>query len=161
DEGCDPSQLDDFERHVLNMIDGRKTVENLAVAFRDSNLNMARHLVLLMRKGAIRRTPGQMSDRRAAVSTAAAAAMRDPSGAQRIGGSSTTSVPASTAAATAPGPTTFEVYRPPQQPSNIGMRIALVVVLVVVLGIGWLVMSYAGERQRVEGAMGTITEAIA
>lgn len=162
DEGCDPSQLDDFERHVLNMIDGRKTVENLAVAFRDSNLNMARHLVLLMRKGAIRRTAGQMSDRRAAVSTAAAA-MRDPSGVQRIGGSSTTSVPASTAAGatTAPAPTTFEVYRPPQQPSNIGMRIALVVVLVVVLGIGWLVMSYAGERQRVEGAMSSITEAIA
>lgn len=159
DEGCDPSQLDDFERHVLNMIDGRKSVENLAVAFRDSNLNMARHLVLLMRKGAIRRVAGQMSDRRAAVSTAAAAAMRDPSGVQRIGGSSTTSVPASTAG-NAQAPTTFEVYRPPQQPSNIGMRIALVVVLIVVLGIGWLVMSYAGERQRIDGAMGTITEAI-
>ena len=34
--------LSDFEKHVLNFIDGRKTVEEIAVAFRESTINMSR-----------------------------------------------------------------------------------------------------------------------
>jgi hypothetical protein len=50
--------LTELEKHVLNFIDGRKTVDDIAVAFRESTLNMSRLLYGMVSKGVIKRTSG-------------------------------------------------------------------------------------------------------
>jgi hypothetical protein len=62
--------LSEFEKHVLNFIDGRKTVEDVAVAFRESTLNMMRMLHGMVAKGAIRRISTGVSRIKPAVSAA-------------------------------------------------------------------------------------------
>ena len=62
--------LSEFEKHVLNFIDGRKTVDDIAVAFRESTLNMARLLQGMVTKGVVKRSSiGGVSRLRGAVPT--------------------------------------------------------------------------------------------
>lgn len=59
EEGApDPSALNDMERGVLHFVDGRKTVEEIATALRESNLNTACYLVSLRLQGFIREASG-------------------------------------------------------------------------------------------------------
>ncbi len=58
--GEDAGALTDFEKHVLNFVDGHRSVEDIATGCRDSSLNLARVLYGLARKGVVRRlTPGE------------------------------------------------------------------------------------------------------
>jgi hypothetical protein len=50
--------LTEYEKHVLNFIDGQRTVEDIAIAFRENTLNMSRLIGTLMSKGVVRRSPG-------------------------------------------------------------------------------------------------------
>src|ERR1043165_1337193 len=60
--------LSEFEKHVLNFIDGRKTVDDIAVAFRESTLAMSRLLHGMASKGVVKRSSvGGVSRLRAAV----------------------------------------------------------------------------------------------
>lgn len=54
-ESEDAGELTDFEKHVLNFVDGHRTVEEIASACRDSSLNLARALNGLAKKGIVRR----------------------------------------------------------------------------------------------------------
>jgi hypothetical protein len=68
------ASLSELEKHVLNFIDGRKTVDDIAVAFRESTLSMSRLLHGMVAKGAIKRTSiGGVSRLRAAVQATAEA----------------------------------------------------------------------------------------
>lgn len=60
--------LSEFEKHVLNFIDGRKTTDEIAIAFRENTVNMARLLHGMAAKGVIRRSIGNLSRTKAAVS---------------------------------------------------------------------------------------------
>lgn len=139
DEGGDADQLDDFERHILTQVDGKKTVEQIAIAFRDSNFNIGRMLVGMMRKGFIRR--GSMSGVRPA---SAPAVLVQP-------GAGAAVAPAGDDGQ-APQPrrtSDFEVYRPVEEPaSNAGFRMVLGTVLAVLVAIGlfvWLAGRNQGE----------------
>ena len=47
--------LSDFEKHVLNFVDGHSTIDDMARACRDSSANLSRILYALTKKGVIRR----------------------------------------------------------------------------------------------------------
>ncbi len=152
--------LDEFELHLMNLIDGKKSIENLAVSFRDSDINMARSLAVLLRKDAVVRVIGT-SERRMAGSSVNRGA-NDPSGTQRTNLPSTAAAPASGAdgtAATAVEP--FQVYRPTTKPSgNLGARVALGAVFIVVVTIGWVVVKYGQAKAKVDTQISAVESSI-
>lgn len=124
--------LSDLEKHVLNFIDGRKTVDDIAIAFRESVLSMSRLLHSMAAKGVVRRSHiGGVSRLRAAVQPTADA----------------------TAVAAAPVTTvgTLSDFVPhraaPPPASNSALRIMLVAALLLVCAIGYLVI--AAQRRSV------------
>ena len=128
--------LSDFEKHVLNFIDGRKTVEEIAIAFRESTLNMSRLLHGMVAKGVVRRTSiGGVSRLRAAV--------------QPAGETSAATAPAATASGITAAPlSNFVPHRAaPPAASNPALRAMLVAALVLVCFIGYLVIM--GQRRSV------------
>jgi hypothetical protein len=50
--------LSEYEKHVLNFIDGHRSVEDIAIAFRENTLNMSRLIGTLVSKGVVRRSSG-------------------------------------------------------------------------------------------------------
>lgn len=115
--------LTDLEKHVLNFIDGRKTVDDIAIAFRESVLSMSRLLHNMAAKGVVRRSHiGGVSRLRTAVQ------------------------PTAEAPAGAPAPVTsvetlsdFVPHRAPPPPaSNSALRVMLVAALLLVCAIGYL-----------------------
>ncbi|MBA3697636.1 MAG: PEGA domain-containing protein [Planctomycetes bacterium] len=118
--------LSDFEKHVLNFTDGRKTVEEIAIAFRESTLNMSRLLYGMAAKGVVRRTAaaGGVSRLRTAVQPTQEAP-----------------APPSVGQITAVEPLAdFVPHRAQQQPagSNSALRVMLVAALLLVCAIGYL-----------------------
>ncbi len=80
--GEDAGALSDFEKHVLNFVDGQRSVEEIATACRDASLSLARTLHGLSKKGVVRK---QAAATRAPKQTSGP--QRDPSagsGAQQI-----------------------------------------------------------------------------
>jgi len=144
DEAANPEQLDEFERHLLNFVDGRKSVDAIAIAFRDSSANMAKHLVKLLDRGFIRRS-ATLQERRAAVSAAT------PSG----------GVPM-------PSPTPeepvqpFQVYRAtPPAANHFGTRVVLGTLLAVMLVVGIAVVAFGRNQATVSSLLGSIETDIA
>jgi hypothetical protein len=116
--------LSEFEKHVLNFIDGRKTVEEIAIAFRESTLTMSRLLHGMAAKGVIKRSSiGGISRLRAAVQ-------------QPTPDTPTAAVPAS-----APALPDFVPHRAAEPPrSNRAVLAMLIAALVLVSAIGYLVI---------------------
>lgn len=131
--------LSDFEKHVLNFIDGRKTVEEIAIAFRESTLNMSRLLHGMVAKGVVRRTSiGGVSRLRAAVQPAAVA-----------------EAPATPVAATsAEIRNDFVLHRAAPAPAatNQALRAMLVAALLLVCAIGYLVLAAQRRSVALDGA---------
>ncbi len=50
--------LSEYEKHVLNFIDGHRSIEDIAIAFRENTLNMSRLIGTLVAKGVVRRAAG-------------------------------------------------------------------------------------------------------
>jgi hypothetical protein len=50
--------LSEYEKHVLNFIDGHRSIEDIAIAFRENTLNMSRLVGTLVSKGVVRRAAG-------------------------------------------------------------------------------------------------------
>jgi len=74
-EGGDgASALTDFEKHVLNFVDGHRSVEEIGTACRDSSLNLARVLNGLAKKGVVRK----LNSRNDAVTRSSASISPDP-----------------------------------------------------------------------------------
>ena len=148
DEAANPEQLDEFERHLLNFIDGRKSVKVVAIAFRDSSPNMAKHLVKLLDRGFIRRG-ASLSERRSAVTAASAAT---PSADQLM-------APAPNDEVARP----FEIYRPAPTAtaSSVGIRVVLGTLLAVLLVVGLAVVIFGRNQATVSSLLGSIETDIA
>lgn len=132
--------LSDFEKHVLNFIDGRKTVEEIAIAFRESTLNMSRLLHGMVAKGAVKRSSiGGVSRLRAAVQP-----------------------PASTVPVSAPAQATpnlqpmadFVPHRVIEEParSNRAVLTILVAALFLVSAVGYLVIQAQRRNEALDSA---------
>lgn len=151
-ESVDRDQLDDFERHVLNFVDGRKTVEAMAVSFRDSNANMARAIAKLARKGYVQRV--------------AASAERRPvapgSGPQPVVALRDAMADAAAPIPGEPGGAGFEVYRPAPPPAtNWAARGALIAILLAVVAVLAFVLQYGQKQRAVSGMLGEIEQSLA
>lgn len=120
--------LGEYEKMVLNFIDGRSTVEQIAELCRDSSLNLGRVLRALLAKRVIARVQRQTSGVRQAVTrpTADGAA---PAGAGSAGA--------------APRPIEMTPYRSQPEPERRGLLlVGLVALLAIVAVVGWLVIDY-------------------
>ena len=140
-------QLSELEKHVLNFIDGHKTIEDIAVAFRESTANMARLLHGMAGKEVIRRMVSQGSRAKHAVA-ATTVEVADPNPEQepslRSGGDSQI----------APGP--VYVSRAPER-SNRALVVMLGIGLILVAGV-WVLVRIGQARS---AALDTATSALA
>jgi hypothetical protein len=140
--------LSEFEKHVLNFIDGRKTVEEIAVAFRESTLNMSRLLHGMVAKGVVKRSAiGGVSRLRAAVQQPTA----EPP-------------PVSTVPMMGAQPLSDFVphHAPPTQAagSNQALRIMLAAALVLVCFIGYLVIAAQRRSSALDSASQALVDSI-
>ncbi len=134
------ASLSELEKHVLNFIDGRKTVDDIAVAFRESTLSMSRLLHGMVAKGAIKRTSiGGVSRLRAAVQATAEA----------------TTAPTTAA----PLLMDFVPHRAPEPVrGNRAVMAILLSILVLVSTIGYLVIRSQQRNEALNSASSALTE---
>lgn len=148
--------LSDFEKHVLNFIDGRKTTADIAVAFRESTLNMARLLHGMMGKGVIRRSSGNVARIKQA---AAATAPQQQEPLAVSAGSSSAARPA-TASQLDPAP----VYVSSRDQAAGGNRTLLVMLgigLALAIGVVVLVRIGQARSEALDSATSALAENIA
>ena len=142
-ESSGSGTLGDYEKLVLDYVDGQRTVTDIAIVCRDSCLNMGRALRSLVHKGVIRR-----------IDKSSVVTKRDPSRANAVLNDPAAAVPAvrSDAAAARPAPAALNEFTPIQfDPPSSGssltfMRVALMVALVVVALVAWLVIDYRKQQ---------------
>jgi hypothetical protein len=131
-------QLSEYEKMVLNFIDGRSTVEQIAELCRDSSMNLGRVLRSLIAKRVIHRLDQhRTSGVRPAVTGASGVdkAVRPATGA---------SVPDA-----APTASQMEIYRAPRESgSRPIVLIGLIALLVISLGVALLVIQYNRKQER-------------
>jgi hypothetical protein len=126
--------LSDYEKHVLNFIDGHKTIEEIAVAFRESSLSMARLLCSMSQRGVIKRTvQGGVSRLRAAVSVPEINATTQSDVTPQL-------LPE------------FVPHRgaPQQKSANLALRFVLITTLILVSAVGYLVIDSQKRSQSLE-----------
>lgn len=167
--------LTDFEKRILDFVDGRTTVQQIAVFFRDSNLNTARTLAQLASKKIIRRND---TDQQPDVPTGGATGLRQAliggttlpgAGNDRSGKGGSGNISAARAAVAAaamrqatPTMREFTPYRQTaEEPRSRFMTVVLALVLVVLGILGVLIYQYnvrqrefAEASQRLEEALG-------
>jgi len=166
-EGGDgASALTDFEKHVLNFVDGHRSVEEIGTACRDSSLNLARVLNGLAKKGVVRK----LSSRNDAATRSSASISPDPGPGDeseavavlpgdepRIAPRSLGQI-ASSSAPTAPSlvaqPSAVDTQRSfemlPMRPEDTSwpwLRIALVLILGIVVTLGYFVYQ-SSQREK-------------
>ncbi|MBN8524643.1 MAG: hypothetical protein J0M02_04830 [Planctomycetes bacterium] len=140
-------QLGEYEKMVLNFVDGRATVEQIAELCRDSSLNLGRVLRSLLSKQVISRVDQhKTSGVRPAIGAA-------PSGQHKAlrTGSGTVQPAAQPEQAAAPARQLreMEVYRaPPQSGNRPIVLVGLIALLAISLGVAFLVIQYNGKQQR-------------
>ena len=128
-------QLSEYEKMVLNFIDGRATVEQIAELCRDSSLNLGRVLRSLIAKRVIHRID---QHRTSGVRPAIGGATPPTSGAR----------PAAASASSAP-PIDITPYRAaPETGSRPVVMIGLIALLVISLGVALLVVQYNRKQDR-------------
>ena len=136
------TSLSELEKHVLNFIDGRKTVNDIAVAFRESTLSMSRLLHGMVAKGAIKRTSiGGVSRLRSGVQATAELATAPPSTPQLL--------------------SDFIPHRAPEpvRINRVVMAI-LISVLLLVSAIGYLVILSQRRNEALDSASSSLAESL-
>ncbi len=144
--------LSEYEKMVLNFIDGRSSVEQIAELCRDSSMNLGRVLRSLIAKKVIHRLEQRNSGVRQAVAPgsnvgAAAAAPQSP-------GVGTASVPA---------PVEMSPYirsRPREQGSRPIVLVGLLALLAICLGVALLVVQYNRKQERMRKDQSEVTQLI-
>jgi hypothetical protein len=128
-------QLSEYEKMVLNFIDGRSTVEQIAELCRDSSLNLGRVLRSLIAKRVIHRID---QHRTSGVRPAVGGAPVPASGTR----------PAVASASSTP-PIDITPYRAAPEPSSRPVvMIGLIALLVISLGVALLVVQYNRKQDR-------------
>lgn len=140
----DPGILNDMERNVLGFVDGRRSVEDIATAIRDSSLNTACYLISLSNQGFI--------------TILRSSAPRSGSLTQPVAGQTPSMPPNAAAEVRRPTIPDFQpVYRRAEPPARgSGVRVVLVAVLLVMAGLAWLVYQAKGRRDQVDLAIDEI-----
>jgi hypothetical protein len=124
-ESSDSAQLSESEKEVLYFVDGRKTVEEIAVAFRESTLNMARRISALAAKGVIQH----------------ATVTAGPTTVERIKKTMATLPPVQVSSIM------MSPELPPPRRSNLALVVVGSVVLVVMIVVGILVLRGSGQQE--------------
>ena len=167
--------LTDFEKRILDFVDGRTTVQQISVSFRDSNLNTAKTLAQLAAKKIIRRTdtdqqPDMPTGGATGLRQALAGGTTQPITSRerpiKAGSGNVSAARASVAAAAlrqaTPTMREFTPYRQTaEEPRSRFMTVVLSLVLVVLGILGVLIYQYnvkqrefAAASQRLEEALG-------
>jgi hypothetical protein len=134
--------LSDYEKHVLNFIDGHKTIEEIAVAFRESSLSMARLLCSMAQRGVIKRTvQGGVSRLRAAVA------------APEINETTQSRVTPQLLPEFVPHRGT-----PQQKSANLALRLVLIAALILVSAVGYLVIDSQKRSQVLDTTSQTLVD---
>jgi hypothetical protein len=124
-ESSDSAQLTESEKEVLYFVDGRKTVEEIAVAFRESTLNLARQMSALATKRVIQRATTGSS----------------PATVERIKQTMAT-LPPVQVSSIVPSP-----QLPPPRRSNLALVVVGGVVLLVMVAVAILVFRGHGQQE--------------
>ena len=130
DSGSD--KLSEYEKHVLDFVDGRKTVEEVAVAFRESTLNMARLLTGMVGRGVLHRQT-QLTSVESASGSASGGSRRLAQVAGAGGGSSAA-----------------RAALPPPAPPRRSNLLVLSLVLAATTGVGVLVVQWHARQRAIE-----------
>jgi hypothetical protein len=139
--------LSEFEKHVLNFIDGRKTVDDIAIAFRESTLTMSRLLHGMVAKGVVKRSSiGGVSRLRTAVQPTATIT--------KTTGETTKAAPAVSASGVNTQPLIDFVPHRAAEParSNRAVLAMLVAALLMVLAVGYLVILSQRRSEALDSA---------
>ncbi|MBA3707500.1 MAG: hypothetical protein H0W83_01620 [Planctomycetes bacterium] len=156
-------ELSDYEKHVLNFVDGHRTLEDVAAACRDGNHNLARIFNQLMKKGVVRKLPARnRSAPGATPSGPVATSASAPSAAGARPMEKTVDVSGVPAAATS-APAEAQPFVPydeePRGP-NRGVLLALVALLVLAVGVLFLVHNYDQKQQKIKDMQDHINELV-
>lgn len=137
-------QLSEYEKMVLNFIDGRSSVQQIAELCRDSSMNLGRVLRSLLAKRIIARVDQQRtSGVRPAVGGGA------PSGAHAAVRPASAVQPAAGPASAARPLQEMEIYRAPREPSRSPIvLVGLIALLAISLGVAFLVIQYNRKQER-------------
>lgn len=138
-------QLSEYEKMVLNFIDGKSTVEQIAELCRDSSMNLGRVLRSLIAKRVIHRVDQhRTSGVRPAVTAATAGSGVRPAVRSADGGAA---APSSNATPRPAGE--MEIYRAPRETgSRPIVLVGLIALLVISLGVALLVIQYNRKQER-------------
>ena len=137
-ENAASGTLGDYEKRVLDWVDGTRSVTDIAIACRDSCLNMGRGLRALAQKGVVRRA--------GAVPPSPAVPGSHSSGKLKAVHPPTSQFHAPKAPS---APTTFVPVHHHDDSGGGGftlMRVVLLATLVVVALVGWLIVDYRKEQ---------------
>ncbi len=129
DSGSD--KLSEYEKNVLNFVDGRKTVEEIAIAFRESTLNMARLLTGMVGRGVLHR--------QTQLTTVESGPGANSGGSRRL-------APVAGAGSSA----TRAALPPPPAPPRRTNLIVLSLALVATTGLGALVVQWQARQRAIE-----------
>jgi hypothetical protein len=132
--------LGEYEKMVLNFIDGRSSVEQIAELCRDSSMNLGRVLRSLIAKRVIQRVEAlRASGVRQAVAAPAPGS----------GSAAAPAVAAPAEAVRAPGTIDLEVYRARREASTSRpvVLIGLIALLAISVGVGALVINYNSRQE--------------
>lgn len=153
--------LSDAEKRVLDHVDGQRDVHDVAVLFRDSDVNTARTLAQLAAKKIIRRLDGEVN----AAPTGSTTGMRQAIGqalAPTAGNSAARAAVAAAAMRSAtPTMREFTPYRQvAEEPRSRFMTVVLGLVLVLLCAVGVLVYQYQQRLAEFQAAVQRLEEAI-
>jgi hypothetical protein len=137
--------LSDFEKHVLNFVDGHSTIDDMARACRDSSGNLARILYQLTKKGVIRRLAPR---NKGTASGANPVIPGPPSGPQPTSGApQSPQSPGLPPRPEAPTVRDMPPMAPEPAPSRMWLWILIAVVVIVLLGL-WLLISSRNQQDQ-------------
>ncbi len=160
--------LNDYEKRILDFVDGQTPIHEIAILFRDSSLNTARTLAQLAAKRIIRRlandqvasSGNQSSLQRAFSITAPAPA--SPATDSRMAATATSMAAAAAMREATPTMKNFTPYRHSiaEEPQSRFMTVVLVLVLVLLSVVGVLVYQASVRRAEFEAVSLKLEEAL-
>ncbi len=159
-------ELSDYEKHVLNFVDGHRTVEDIAAACRDGNHNLSRIFFQLTKKGVVRKLTtrakpvGQSSSATNPAGPGAAASASGSASPPARPMEKTVDVTGIPQGAANADPAPLPAYEPEPEPTgpNRTMLVVLVALLMLAVGVLLLVHNYEQKQARIREMQGEISD---
>lgn len=158
EDSPDSGELNDFEKRILDFVDGKTAVHQIAVAFRDSNVNTARTLSHLAQKKVIRRVGTEQVTSVSSGNTGVRKAVSP--GSEQVSAARAAVAAAALRQAT-PTMRDFTPYRQTaEEPRSRFMTVVLSLVLVVLCILGVLIYQYNVQQREFAAASQRLEDAI-